>query len=378
MNILIAPDKFKDACSAQEVCKYLAKGIQKVLPNTNCVFIPLADGGEGTLESIASVWESEWKTINTFDALQRVIEATYLFIPSKKTAIIEMARATGIELLKQEERNCMITSSYGTGIQIKDAISSGADEIILTVGGTATNDGAIGIAAALGFEFYDDNNNKLPPIGKNLLLISRIDDTNVAFDINKVKFTIATDVVNPFYGENGAAMVYGKQKGGSSEDLKNLDLGLKNFANILEKYSGKNPQNIAGSGAGGGAGGGLYCLLNANIVSAADWILEINQIQKVLHETDVLITGEGKVDSQTWQGKLISKLLKLSKQANVPVIIICGTLEDVEMVAKQENILLATSILTKPMTLQEALLDTPNLLEKQGILLSTTLKNIIK
>ena len=374
MKILIAPDKFKDALSAGDICAFLEKGILTTFPEANCTLLPLADGGEGTLESLNTNLKGEFINIETTDPLQRKISATYLFVEKTKTAIIEMARASGIESLLLKERNCLRTSSYGTGILIKNAIQKGAKEIILTVGGTATNDAGMGIASALGFKFLDENEQVLTPIGENLIKVKKVDNSNALEKLSDVKFTIATDVTNPFYGQTGAAYVFARQKGADDDGIQFLDNGLQNFAEVLENQFGQNPQNLVGSGAGGGVSGGLSVLLNAQIISAASWILDINNTEELLKNSDILVTGEGKVDSQTWDGKLISQLLEKANQDNVPVIIICGTLQDIPTVAKQKGVLYATSILNAPISLEQALKQTPQLVENQGMLLGNLLR----
>jgi glycerate kinase len=376
MKILIAPDKFKDALNAGDICTFLEKGILTTFPEAQCTLLPLADGGEGTLESLNTTLKGEFIIVETTDPLQRKVSATYLFVEKTKTAIIEMARASGIELLLPQERNCLKTSSYGTGMLIGNAIQKGANEIILTVGGTATNDAGMGIASALGFDFLDEDEQILTPIGENLIRVDKVETAKILKGLSKVKFTIATDVTNPFYGKSGAAHVFARQKGADDEGIQFLDNGLKNFAEVLEKQFNQNPQNLVGSGAGGGVSGGLAVLLNAEIISAASWILEINNTEELLKNTDILITGEGKVDSQTWDGKLISQLLEKANQANVPVIIICGTLQDIPTVAKQKGVLYATSILNAPISLEKALKETPQLLENQGMLLGNLLRRL--
>jgi glycerate kinase len=376
MNILIAPDKFKDALSAFEICQCLKKGILQTFPNANCTLLPLADGGEGTLESINAVLESNFITLKVLDPFLRTISASYLYIEEKQIAIIEMARASGIELVEPKSRNCLKTSSYGTGQLINHAFQRGAKQIILTVGGTATNDAGIGIASALGYKFLDENGRDLIPFGENLIKIKSIDSSKVSPDLLKVKFTIATDVTNPFHGYKGAAYVFARQKGADEQGIKILDTGLENFAEVLTNSFGINPQNLIGSGAGGGVAGGLTCILNAEIISAASWIIEINKIAEILTKTDILITGEGKIDSQTWDGKLISQLLKTAETSKVPVILICGTLQDIEFIAQQSGILYATSILKNPISLKEALLETAVSVENQGALLGLLLSKI--
>jgi glycerate 2-kinase len=376
MNILIAPDKFKDALSASEICHFLEKGILQTFAKAKCTLLPLADGGEGTLESLNANLKGVFINLEVQNPLSEPVTASYLYIPQTQTAIIEMAQASGIELIAPERRNCLKTSSFGTGQLIQNAIQRGVKEIILTVGGTATNDAGMGIASALGFQFLAEDGTVLSPIGENLFHVASLDTSQISPALFDIKFTIATDVTNPFYGESGAAYVFARQKGADETAIAFLDKGLRNIAKILSKNFGKNPQELAGSGAGGGVAGGLSVLLNANIISAASWILEINQVSELLKNTDILITGEGKVDSQTWEGKLISQLLSKAEEKDIPVIIVCGTLQDVPAVVKLPAVLLATSILQSPITLENALVNTPQLVENQGMLLGKMLSKI--
>lgn len=373
MNILIATDKFKDSQTAQEICKGLKKGIQKTFPAAICETLPLADGGEGTLETLKIVLGGEFITCEVQDPLFRKITAKYLWIASLRTAIVEMAIASGIELLQKEERNVLTTSTFGTGQLILDALGKNAQEIILTVGGSATNDGGIGMANALGYVFVDENKNELKPIGKNLVNINSIDKSKIHPGLAKTKFTVATDVVNPFYGKNGAAKVFAKQKGADDNAIDLLDKGLENLAQIFQNTFNQNIQQKQGSGAGGGIGGGAIVFLNAKICSAADWILDSIDIDSKLKIANVLITGEGKIDSQTWQGKLISRLLERANKFNVPTILVCGTLHDIEEVISQEGVMYATSILNEPINLGKAIENTSQLIECQGSMLGKML-----
>ena len=376
MKILIATDKFKDSLTAKEVCEGLQRGILRTFPSAEIETLPLADGGEGTLETLQSVWGGEFITCEVHDPLSRKIKANYLWIKEKQMAIIEMARASGIELLKQNERNCLITSTYGTGELIKNALKKGAKEIILTVGGSATNDAGIGMATALGYEFLNKKGEILEPVGENLQAISKINIEKIHPKLSQTKFIVATDVSNPFYGKEGAAYVFSPQKGADNQAVKDLDLGLKNINEIIKKDFNIDLQTIAGSGAGGGIGGGAVIFLKAEIKSAAQWILEINQVENKLKNVDLLITGEGKVDSQTWQGKLISQLVLRAEMAHTPVILVCGTLHDVESIIAQKGILFASSILNEPMSLEKALENALELIENHGALLGKLLGGI--
>ncbi len=376
MKILIATDKFKDSLTAKEVCEGLQRGILRTFPSAEIEILPLADGGEGTLETLQSVWGGEFITCEVHDPLYRKIKANYLWIKEKQTAIIEMARASGIELLKASERNCLITSTYGTGELIKNALKEGAKEIILTVGGSATNDAGIGMASALGYKFLDKSGKILEPIGENLQGIYTINIEKIHPKLSQTKFIVATDVSNPFYGKEGAAYVFSPQKGADNEAVKDLDLGLKNINEIIKRDFNIDLQTIAGSGAGGGIGGGAVAFLKAEIKSAAQWILEINQVEDKLKIIDLLITGEGKIDSQTWQGKLISQLVLRAEKAQTPVILFCGTLHDVESIIAQHRVLYASSILNEPMNLEKALENALELVKNQGALLGKMLGGI--
>jgi glycerate 2-kinase len=371
MRILIAPDKFKDACTAYEVAKSISEGILQTLPEAEIELLPLADGGEGTLLALEKTLKGKRIETATLDALCRPINAEYLWLEDSKTAIIEMSRTAGIELLSPAERNASKTSSMGTGIQIKDALESGAETIILTVGGTACNDAGLGIATALGYAFKDKAGNILDPVGESLQKIYSIEasDTVNAY-IFKLK--IVTDVENPMHGLHGAAHVYAKQKGASPEEILALDEGLVNFCSILQKQSYRNPSLVKGAGAGGGVSGGLYALFSAEISSGADWVLDECAFEEKLQEADILISGEGKIDRQTWHGKLISKVLEKS---NKPVILICGTLEDIDSIPQLPNLLHISSIIHKPMDLLNALKNTNKLLLEHGMILGRFIKN---
>ena len=376
MKILIATDKFKDSLTAKQVCEGLQRGILCTFPSAKIELLPLADGGEGTLETLQLVWGGEFIECEANDPLSRKIKANYLWIKEKQTAIIEMARASGIELLKLNERNCLITSTYGTGELINNALEKGAKEIILTVGGSATNDAGIGMATALGYEFLNKKGEILEPIGVNLREISLINIEKIHPKLSQTKFIVATDVSNPFYGKEGAAFEFSPQKGADNQAVKILDLGLQNLNQLIKKDFNIDLQTVSGSGAGGGIGGGAVAFLKAEIKSAAQWILEINQIENKLKNVDLLITGEGKIDRQTWQGKLISQLVLQAETTQTPVILVCGTLHDVESIIAQHGILYASSILNEPMNLGKALENAPELVENQGALLGKLLKAV--
>jgi len=322
MKILLAPDKFKGSLTAQEVCTSLAAGIKKSHPNATIISKPLADGGDGSLEVLD--YYLDLKTISKIvqDPLGRPINTSYKL--AKETAYIEMAAASGLVLLQVAERNCLITSSYGTGELIADAIAQGATKIYLFIGGSATNDGGIGIAAALGYQFYDGAGQILKPVGENLKNIAKIDNSQVRFDWNKISVRVICDVENPFYGKNGAAYVYAAQKGASPTDIVYLDKGLRSLANQLVAHNYPNIAQVAGAGAAGGVGGGAIAFLGAKLQSGIQTFMELTQLETAIKDCDIVITGEGKLDKQTEQGKVISGVCQLAKKYNKRVLAVCG------------------------------------------------------
>ena len=326
MKILIAADKFKGSLSATQVCSAIAKGIKINNDKHEIISCPMADGGEGSLDIINNYLSLMPVELIVNDPLFRPIKSTYYI--SDLTAYIEMSSASGLTLLKKEEQNCMYTSSYGTGELIKDAINKGLTTINLYIGGSATNDGGIGIASALGFEFYDKFKKLLSPIGKNLESIDYIDVGKINFNFKEININVICDVDNRLYGKNGAAFVYASQKGAGSSEIKKLDRGLINLQSILIKHDFPDVANIPGSGAAGGVGGGLVSLVGAKLISGIQNLIEITELELLINECDIIITGEGKIDLQTEKGKVISGICKLAKKYKKSIIAVCGDKEE--------------------------------------------------
>ncbi len=318
VHVLISPDKFKGSLSAAQVCDALEKGIKKRRPKTTLTKMPLADGGEGTLEVIQQLHGGNWITVNTFDPLMRPIQADYLYLSDQKTAYIEMARASGLALLSAKERNPLKTTTFGTGVLIADALSRGATQIILTIGGSATNDAGIGMAAALGWKFLDSDGNELSPTGENLIQIASI----TSVDLAPCAFTVVTDVENPLAGPSGAAHVFAAQKGASAIIIKQLDKGLNNVASFFGSIASEE-----GAGAAGGLGAGARYFLKAKIVSGSGWVMDKVHFNRALLKADFIITGEGKVDSSTWGGKVVSEVIKRSDKVFKQTILVSGAFE---------------------------------------------------
>lgn len=323
MHILLIPDSFKDSISATAIVSQLEKGFAQVNPAITTESCIASDGGEGFLDFIKKYETVGMIPVKTVDPLGKGMVAKFAFAKASHTAYIELARASGIELLLHSERNPMYTSTYGTGIQIREAIKKGAAHIFVGLGGSATNDGGIGMAAALGYEFLDEMGKVLEPIGKNLTAISQIKkpeqpELPAIYAIN--------DVDNPLAGKDGAAHIYGKQKGASPEDIRLLDKGLKNLASVVKKELGEDHLLTPGTGAAGGSGYGLKVFCNATFIGGVDFLARISGIEKRLEngKIDVIITGEGSIDHQTFRGKLVKGVASLGKKHNIPVIAICG------------------------------------------------------
>ncbi|SHE85687.1 glycerate kinase [Thermoanaerobacter uzonensis DSM 18761] len=363
MKILIAPDKFKGSLSAFEVANNIEKGILKVFPKAVIEKVPMADGGEGTVESLVDATGGKIIKTNVKDPLFRDIESFYGILGDGKTAVIEMAAASGLYLLKDYERNPMITTTYGTGQLIKHALDKGCRKFIIAIGGSATNDGGTGMATALGVKFYDKDGREIGLGGGELSKIYSIDISNLDERLKECEFIVACDVANPLIGENGASRVYGPQKGATKEMVEVLDKNLEHYGELLEKYFNKKIIDVEGSGAAGGLAAGLMAFLNAQLKSGIEIIIETLKLEEKIKEADIVISGEGKIDFQTAFGKTISGIAKLCKKYNKPLIVIAGTVEDIEKLY-EIGVSSIFSTMEKPMSLEDAIKNAPTLLEK--------------
>ena len=355
MKIVVAPDKFKGSLTGMQFCTAVEEGIKVVVPNTEIVRLPLADGGDGTIEILEYHLKGKRVSVNVNDPIFRKIEASYLYMDTIETAFIEMAEASGMYLLKPKEQNCYHTTTLGTGELILDAISKGAKIIILGIGGSATNDCGMGMATALGYNFLDKNRQELAPIGKNLLNIDIISSDNVIDALKSIDFKVACDVTNPLYGKEGAAYIYGPQKGASKEEIAQLDIGLKNISSLFKKQFNIDVQNIKGAGAAGGMGAGTSVFLNATLLSGIDLVKDLIHFDAKIKDSDWIITGEGKLDSQTLSGKTISGVLSSAKQQNILVATLCGTVSLSQEEAKRIGISYTDSVIEKADSLEDAM-----------------------
>ena len=359
-KIIIIPDSFKGSASSMEVCDCIERGILKVFNDANIKKIPVADGGEGTVDSILYAAGGNIRKIKVKNPEGKIVEAKYGII-NKDKAVIEMAEASGITLVDDKNREPLKYSTYGTGELIKDAINNNIKEILIGIGGSATNDCGIGMANALGYRFLDKDNNELDAIAENMIKVSAIDDSNVDKRIFDIKISAACDVKNPLYGENGATAIYGKQKGVTEASFDILDNGLKNIARVVKEKYGKEIDYIEGAGAAGGLGGGLLAFCNAKLKSGIDAVLDIIDFEDQIKDASLIITGEGAIDGQTKKGKVP---VGVARRANgIPVIAIVGDIRDGAEAVYNMGIASIMPALKRAMPLEEAIKNSKLLIE---------------
>lgn len=367
MKIIIAPDSYKGSMTALEAAESIEKGIKKATKycNANCdvIKIPMADGGEGTVDAILNTINGKKVSVKVKDPLGRKIDSFFGII-NDDTAVIEMAAASGLNLLTEEERNPMKTTSYGTGQLIKAALDYGCKNIIIGIGGSATNDGGAGMCQALGIKFLDNKGIEIGFGGDELCKINKIDTSGIDSRIKNTTLTIASDVKNILCGPNGASAIYGPQKGATNEMIKVLDENLRHFANVIKKDLKKDILNLPGSGAAGGLGAALMAFLNAKCLSGIDTVMKLTNFKEKVKVSDLVITGEGATDYQTLYGKVPYGVSKIAEKYNKPVICISGSLQEGYKELYDKGITALFSIVDRPMTLKESIERGEELLEK--------------
>lgn len=354
MRIVIAPGSFKECLTATQVAAAIFKGIKRADPEAGITRIPVADGGEGTVEALITATGGKIIHTPSVDALNRPIQSFFGILGDGKTAVIEMAAASGIELLAPEVRNPLITSTFGTGLLIKSAMEAGLTQIILGIGGSATNDGGAGMAQALGFELLDENGNPIGPGGGSLGELQTINYSNVHPLLKNVKITVACDVRNPLLGLSGATCIYGPQKGATPEMLELLETNMTHFARILEQEFGHDVSVITGAGAAGGLGAGLIAFCRAEMVSGFELISKMTNLEEHISEASMVITAEGKIDSQTAFGKTVSGVSGLAKKYQVPVIALAGMVSGDLTKLYEQGLTSVFAIGNAPMSLEES------------------------
>ena len=324
MKFVLAPDSFKESLTAQEVADAMEIGIKKVFPNAECVKVPMADGGEGTVQSLVDGTDGKIYEVAVTGPLGKIVNARYGILGDNETAVIEMAEASGIHYVEKEKRNPLITTTYGTGEVIKEALNKGVKKIIIGIGGSATNDGGAGMIQALGGRLLDKEGNDLSFGGGSLDKLDRIDLTKFDERINKVKVEVACDVNNTLTGEEGASSIFGPQKGATPDLVKLLDKNLGHYAQIVKEQLGKDMANEKGAGAAGGLGFALLTFCNGELKPGIDIVIEYSNLDTKIQGASYVLTGEGSIDGQTKFGKTPYGVAQVAKKYDIPVIAVAG------------------------------------------------------
>lgn len=325
LTFVLAPDSFKESMSAAQVCQAMQRGIQNVIPDAHIIHVPMADGGEGTVDALISSLKGQSIACEVTGPLpEQRIQTYWGLIDAGQTAVIEMAKANGIHLLKPSQRNPMLTSTYGTGEMIKQALDLSVKKIIMGSGGSITNDGGAGMAQALGVQFLNHAGELIQVCGGNLDQVKSMDLSGLDPRLVDTEIIIASDVNNPLCGPNGASIIFGPQKGATPEMIKQLDQNLGHFADVVAGQIGCDYRHVAGAGAAGGLGFGLMAFTAASIRSGVELMIEQVQLSKKIAQADYVLTGEGKIDSQTSLGKTPFGVAQLARQFNKPVIAFAG------------------------------------------------------
>lgn len=334
-KIVVASDSFKGSLTSLDVAQNVEKAIREVYPLCDVLKVNVADGGEGTMEALQQTLGGVRVSLVVKDPLGREIEATYVILNDGITAVVEMSAASGLPLLKSDERNPLKTSTYGTGQLICDALDRGCRKILVGIGGSATNDAGMGMLQALGFRFLDAQGNQLQPVGENLQLVSSIDSTGRHPDLDKTEFVVACDVKAPLYGRNGAAYVFAPQKGADQKMVELLDAGLRHFSEVSSAMAGYDCSQMQGTGAAGGLGYAFRQYLDARLERGIEMVLNAIGFDDIISGADLVITGEGRVDSQTLTGKTPFGVAQHAHRQRIPVVVIGGSVEiDVLQVRK--------------------------------------------
>lgn len=364
MKVLICPDKFKGSLDARGVCRAIEEGVLRIHPDAEVKSFPMADGGEGTCALLTDIHQGQVVEVPVTGPLFTPVTARYGVSGDGQMAFIEMAQASGLTLLRPEERNPLITTSFGTGELIADAIRRKVKKIILGIGGSATNDAGIGMAAALGFSFLDADGEVLKPMGENLIHLHHIGRDQVNPELKNVSIVALCDVTNPLYGPNGAAFVYGPQKGATASQLTLLDAGLRTFRRVVHKEFGISV-DFPGAGAAGGLGAGARVFLSATMQRGIAFMIAHASLDEQIAHADVVITGEGQIDDQTFSGKVVSEVVRLASAARKKVIAVCGRSEISSEEIQRRGITRLVSLIDEKTSEAFALKNTEHLLTEK-------------
>ncbi|OAA87606.1 glycerate kinase family protein [Clostridium ljungdahlii] len=370
-TILLAPDSFKESMTAKEACEAMEKGIKKVNKNIKCIQVPMADGGEGTMQSLVDATGGDIYKLKVIGPLGDEVEAEYGILGDGETGIIEMASASGIGLVPKEKRNPLITTTYGTGQLIRDCLNHNIKKLLVGIGGSSTNDGGVGAIQALGGKFTNRDGKEIGFGGGELGKIEKIDLTNFDVRLKDVKLEVACDVTNPLCGKEGASNVFGPQKGATPEMIKVLDDNLKHYAKIIKEQINVDVLNIPGAGAAGGLGAGLMVFLKGELKNGIDIVIEYSKLEEKIKQADIVFTGEGSIDFQTQYGKTPIGVAMIAKKYNKPVVALAGSVENGIDVLYEKGIDSIFSIVRGVTTLDCALKKGSENIEK-------TVENIIR
>ncbi|ADU29615.1 glycerate kinase [Evansella cellulosilytica] len=354
MKFVIAPDSFKGSISAQSLCEKIEAGIKNVIPHADVVKVPLADGGEGTIENMVYATNGRLVSTKVYHPLFKRVRASYGILGDNKTVVIDVSQASGLTLLSDEEKNPLQASSFGTGQLIKHALNNGYRRFLIGLGGSATNDAGVGLLKALGMKFLGENNKEIADGGGNLSKLIDIDDSTFDNRIQESTFLVACDVKNTLCGNEGASAIFGPQKGATPEMVTHLDASLHHFATIVLKKKGIDLLTIEGGGAAGGIGAALVAFCQASLKSGINVVMKEVNFPDKIQDADYIFTGEGKLDKQTLSGKVIMGVSKEAKTLGVPVIALCGSLELNNEELKELGVLSAFSIMKEPCDLKTA------------------------
>lgn len=355
MKVVISIDSLKGSLSSMEAATAIKEGILEVNKDTEVLVMPLADGGEGTVDALVEGMNGQAVLTSVMGPIEEKVEAKYGILSDGKTAIMEMAQAAGFALVPTDKKNPLYTTTYGVGEMIKEAIEKGCRNFIVGIGGSATNDAGVGMLQALGFEFYDENNNLVGLGGQVLNKIKKIKIDNRIKDLDQCSFKIACDVNNPLFGQNGAAYIYGPQKGATHEIVKELDEGLRNFAQVVKADLGMDIAEVPGVGAAGGMGFAFLGFMNSKLESGIKIILDEINLDEAVKGADIVITGEGRLDNQTAMGKAPIGVARIAKKHGAKVIAIAGCTTDDAVRCNEEGIDAYFSIVNSAMTIEEAI-----------------------
>lgn len=355
MKITVSIDSFKGSLSTFEASSAVKEGVLRAIPNADVVCVPLADGGEGTVEAIVSAGNGEFVSVNVSGPLSRPVTAVYGYIKKTKTAVIEMSSAAGITLIKDSERNPLYTTTFGVGEMILDALDKGCRRFVIGIGGSATNDGGTGMLSALGFEFLDKNENPIKQGAQGLCDLSKIKTDKVDKRLFECSFNIACDVTNPLCGEFGCSRIYGPQKGADEPMIEDMDRWLKNYASLTKSIFPNADESYPGCGAAGGMGFAFMSYLGGKLTSGAKLVTRETSLENHIKDSDIVITGEGRLDGQTAMGKAPVGVAKIAKKYGKKVIAFCGAVTDEAVLCNSEGIDAFFPILRKPCSLDEAM-----------------------